>query len=199
MSREDFGTIIQIGDILVSEDVVTEYFACDYPVCKGVCCIVGDSGAPLEEREPGSLERDYPKFEGLMSPKGRDAVTEKGFFEVDRDGDLVTPLVEGSCECAFCHFLSGGECLCAIERVGCVKPVSCSLYPIRVTKLTGGGLALNLHKWDICAPAFEKGRREGIRVCQFLKKPLTDCYGEEFYEALQAAAEHILGNQQTLL
>ena len=29
MKGSAFGTIIQIGDILVSEDVVAEYFACD--------------------------------------------------------------------------------------------------------------------------------------------------------------------------
>ena len=183
---------MQIGDILVSEDVVTEYFACDYAKCKGACCIIGDSGAPMEEQETESVERDYLAFRELMRPQGREAAESKGFFEIDRDGDIVTPLVPESCECAYCHFGDGGECLCAIEMAGKKKPVSCSLYPIRVTKLTGGGLALNLHKWDICADAFEKGRREGIRAYQFLKKPLCDTYGPEFYEALDAAAKMIL-------
>ena len=100
MRREDFGTIIQIGDVLVSEDVVCEYFACDYPVCKGACCIVGDSGAPLEEEEIPGLERDYPSFSALMSEAGRSAAEASGFFAVDRDGDLVTPLVPGTEECA---------------------------------------------------------------------------------------------------
>lgn len=192
MGKNRFGTIVQIGDILVSEDVVTEYFACDYAKCKGACCIIGDSGAPMEEQETESVERDYPAFRELMRPQGREAAESKGFFEIDRDGDIVTPLVPESCECAYCHFGDGGECLCAIEMAGMKKPVSCSLYPIRVTKLTGGGLALNLHKWDICADAFEKGRREGIRAYQFLKKPLCDTYGPEFYEALDAAAKMIL-------
>ena len=188
-----FGTIIQIGDILVSEDVIMDFFACDYPVCRGACCIEGDSGAPLEEHEPGRIEMDYPKFSPLMRQQGRDAVDAKGFFEIDVEGDMVTPLVTGSCECAFCHFGPSGECLCAIEKCGLVKPVSCSLYPIRVTKLTGGGVALNVHHWDICKPAFEKGRREGIRVYQFLRNVLTGTYGKEFYEALEAAAGHLLG------
>ena len=69
-----FGTIIQIGDILVSEDVVAEFFACDYPVCRGACCIEGDSGAPVEENELGALERDYPVYEKLMTQRGREAV-----------------------------------------------------------------------------------------------------------------------------
>lgn len=192
MSKSRFGTIIQIGDILVSEDVVMEYFACDYEQCKGICCVEGDSGAPMEEAEIDQVERDYPAFRHEMSEAGRAAVDKKGFFEIDRDGDIVTPLVDASCECAYCHFGPGGECLCAIEKCGLRKPASCSLYPVRVTRLTGGGLALNVHQWDICKPAFEKGRREGVRVYQFLKKPLTDNFGEEFYAALEEAAKHLL-------
>lgn len=191
MLNDRFGTIVQIGDILVSEDVISEYFACDYERCKGRCCIEGDSGAPLDEAEIDGLERDYPQFCSLMSEGGKQAVLREGFFSVDRDGDLVTPLVEGSCECAYSHFTEDGSCLCAIECCKLRKPLSCSLYPIRVTPLTGGGKALNLHRWDICADAFAKGRREGIRVYQFLHKPLVQAFGQEFYEALCAAAEHI--------
>ena len=189
--KGEFGTIIEIDGILVSEDVVDDFFACDYEVCKGACCIEGDSGAPLEEYEPISLERDYLVFSPLMTDRGRKAVDAKGFFEVDRDGDMVTPLSEGSCECAFCHFPGDGSCLCAIEKTGRVKPVSCSLYPVRVTRLTGGGLALNVHHWNICKPAFDKGRREGVRVYQFLRKPLSERFGEEFWNALDAAAKHL--------
>ena len=191
MLNDRFGTIVQIGDILVSEDVISEYFACDYERCKGRCCIEGDSGAPLDEAEIDGLERDYPQFCSLMSEGGKQAVLREGFFSVDRDGDLVTPLVEGSCECAYSHFPEDGSCLCAIECCKLRKPLSCSLYPIRVTPLTGGDKALNLHRWDICADAFAKGRREGIRVYQFLHKPLVQAFGQEFYEALCAAAGHI--------
>lgn len=191
--KRKFGTIVQIGDILVSEDVVSEFFACDYEACRGVCCIVGDSGAPMEESEIDSVERDYPRFKALMRPQGCEAAEKAGFFELDRDSDIVTPLVPGSCECAYCHFGPSGEALCSIEMAGCRKPASCSLYPIRVTKLTGGGLALNLHRWEICECAFEKGSREGTRVYQFLKRPLIENFGQEFYDALDAAAQHILG------
>ena len=187
--EKEFGTIIQIGDILVSEDVVTEYFCCDYAACKGQCCISGDSGAPMEEWEPESIERQYGRFSGEMLQAGRDAIEANGFFELDRDGDIVTTLVPGSGVCAYAHFDENGNCLCAIEKCGCVKPVSCSLYPIRVTNLTGGGKALNVHHWDICECARKKGEREGIKVYQFLKKPLTDTYGAEFYEALCEGAK----------
>lgn len=75
------------------------------------------------------------------------------------------------------------------------KPVSCALYPIRITKMPGGGLALNLHRWDICRAAFEKGRREGVRAYEFLRGPLERRFGAEFYDALSAAAQHILSEE----
>lgn len=192
MNSSSFGTIIQIGDILVSEDVVLEFFSCDYEVCRGQCCIDGDSGAPLDESELEGLERDYPVYSPLMLESGRDAVALNGFFELDRDGDIVTPLSVGSGVCAFAHFDEKGSCLCSIERCGCRKPISCSLYPIRVTKFKGGGMALNLHRWDICKCAYEKGRREGVRVYQFLRGPITAAFGEDFYAALEAAAAHLI-------
>lgn len=192
MGHKNFGTIIQIGDILVSEDVVTRFFACDYEKCKGACCIYGDSGAPLLESELEGLEADYPVYSELMSEGGKEAVQREGFFSIDRDGDIVTPLVAGSCECAYSHFTPDGSCLCDIECKHRRKPISCSLYPIRVTELSGGGKALNLHEWDICKDAFAKGEKEGIRVYQFLEKPLKAAFGDGFYEALDAFAKHII-------
>ncbi|MBR4166360.1 MAG: DUF3109 family protein [Bacteroidales bacterium] len=199
-NRENrFGTIIQIGDILVSEEVVTEYFACDYPVCKGCCCIIGDSGAPLEEAEVDELEKHYPEYSGLMRQQGKDQVDKDGFFIIDRDGDIVTPVVDGTGECAYTTFDGEGNCFCSIEKCYFAgtcsfrKPRSCWLYPIRVTKLRNGCQALNLHRWHLCKDAYEKGKREGIRVYEFLRDPLTTLYGKDFYDALCAAAAHING------
>ena len=93
------GTIIQIDDCLVSEEILTEYFACDYEKCKGCCCVIGDSGAPLEECEAEAIEKNYHIFSPIMQDAGRAAVEKKGFFEIDMDGDMVTPLVPGSEEC----------------------------------------------------------------------------------------------------
>lgn len=198
--RKAYGAIVQIGDVYVSEDVLTEYFACDYGKCRGACCIIGESGAPLKEEELEDLERNYPVYSPLMTPEGRAAVAEKGFFEVDRDGDLVTPVVPGEPlreACAFCHFPGNGDCLCAIEKQFLAgrgtfpKPVSCRLYPIRVVPLGEGTVGLNLHRWEICRDAFEKGRKEKVRVFEFLRGPLEETFGPDFYDALCAAARHL--------
>jgi hypothetical protein len=158
----------------------------------------------LEASELDELERWYPVYSALMPAAGKAAAEAAGFFEVDRDGDLVTPVVKGTPgkeECAYTGFEGDGNCFCTIERCffagtcGWRKPISCRLYPIRVTKLTGGGKALNLHRWAICHDAFEKGRREGIRVYQFLREPLTDAFGADFYDALCAAADHVINQK----
>ena len=196
--KTDFSTLIEIGDILVSGEVVTEFFCCDYARCKGVCCIIGDSGAPLAEDELQPLEDVYPVCAPLLSEEGKAVIARTGFFDIDRDGDLVTPCVEGSGACAYARIEKDGNCLCAIEECFLAgkcrfrKPVSCSLYPIRVSQLAPGRLALNLHRWSICRDAFEKGKKEGVRVYEFLREPLIRRFGEEFYSALSAAASRVL-------
>ena len=194
MGQREYDTLIEIGDILVSSEVVTEFFCCDYEKCKGCCCIIGDSGAPLLEEELEELEAGFPAYSRYMDEKGKAAAEASGFFAVDRDGDLVTPCVEGSEACAYAAMEANGNCLCAIEKCffagGCRfrKPISCRLYPIRVSELAPGRYALNLHRWAICRDAFEKGKKERVRVYEFLRGPLTDRFGEEFYSALSAAA-----------
>ena len=189
--------ILQIGDILVSTEIVTEFFICDYETCRGACCIVGDSGAPLAEGESEDLERAYPAYAPLLTEAARARIAEVGFFEIDRDGDCVTPLLGHSEECVYTRF-EEGSCFCAIERAHIagrcrfVKPISCRLYPIRASRLSNGLIALNLHRWYICRCAFEKGRREGVRVYEFLREPLIAAYGADFYEALSAYAKQLI-------
>lgn len=206
--------IIQIGDILVSSSIITEYFCCDYQKCKGVCCVIGDSGAPMEAGEDAQIENNYSAISRLMCEEGRKRVTKTGFFKIDRDGDIVTPLMknvsydldpaEGGClgdaadqPCAYACFESCG-CLCSIEKAynkgecSFVKPISCRLYPIRVSQFSNDTKALNLHQWEICKDAFEKGKKDGIRVYQFLEQPLIAAFGEDFYSQLSVAAKMLL-------
>ena len=194
------GTIIQIDDCLVSEEILTEYFACDYEKCKGCCCVIGDSGAPMEECEAEAIEKNYHIFSPIMSEQGRAAVADKGFFEIDRDGDMVTPLVPGSEECAYTLFDEDGNCFCSMERCWFQgkgdfrKPISCWLYPIRITELSNGTRALNLHRWHICQDAFAKGKKEKVRVYEFLREPIERYFGEDFYSALAEAAKMLNGD-----
>ena len=147
-----YTTIIQIEDCLISSEILTEYYACDYVKCKGCCCVIGDSGAPLEEKEIDDLERNYPQYSPIMSQAGRDIVDKEGFFVIDEDGDAVTPLVPCSEECVYTKIDDNGFIFCAIEKAWAEgkgdfkKPISCWLYPIRISVLRNGMKALNLHR-----------------------------------------------------
>ena len=45
--KKDELRILQVGNVLVSPDIITEKFCCDLDACKGECCIEGDAGAPV--------------------------------------------------------------------------------------------------------------------------------------------------------
>ena len=38
---------MEVGGVLISSEILTECFCCDYEKCKGICCVEGDAGAPV--------------------------------------------------------------------------------------------------------------------------------------------------------
>lgn len=188
--------IFEIGDCLVSSDILTEYFACDYQTCQGCCCIIGDSGAPMEKEEEIKFQEEFNNYKEYMTPEGKEAIQQQGFSVIDTDGDLVTPLVNCE-ECAYTSFDKDMNCLCSAEKAyfdgksKFRKPISCWLYPIRVSEFSNGMKALNLHRWSICSCAFDKGKKEKVPVYKFLKEPLIFKFGAEFYSALEEAAKSL--------
>ena len=185
--------MIQIDDKLISEDLFSEEFVCNLAKCKGICCVEGDAGAPLDEDETRILDEIYPKIKPYLRPEGIQAIEEQGTYTLDFEGDLVTPLVNNA-ECAYVIFDEKGYTKCAIEKAyedGVIewqKPISCHLYPIRITEYSNFS-AINYHEWDICSDACTLGKELGVKVYQFLKKPLIRKYGEDFYQTLSEAAE----------
>ena len=185
--------MIQIDDKLISEDLFSEEFVCNLAKCKGICCVEGDAGAPLDKDETKILDEIYPKIKPYLRPEGIQAIEEQGTYTLDFEGDLVTPLVNNA-ECAYVIFDEKGYTKCAIEKayedgvIDWQKPISCHLYPIRITEYSNFS-AINYHEWDICSDACTLGKELGVKVYQFLKKPLIRKYGEEFYQTLSEAAE----------
>jgi hypothetical protein len=112
-----------------------------------------------------------------------------------RDGEAVTPLVEGR-ECAYVVFAADGTAQCGIElawKAGAThfrKPVSCHLYPVRITKYKNFE-AVNYHKWHICNPACELGRELSVPVYQFVREALIRKYGHEWFEKLKEASQQL--------
>lgn len=185
--------MIEIDDKIVSADLLRECFACDLSQCRGICCVEGNAGAPLEADEVDILEREYEAYRPYMTEEGIEAVERQGFMVVDADGDYTTPLVNDA-ECAYARN-ENGVTLCAIEKAWLEgktpfrKPISCHLYPIRLVHFSNGSIGLNYHRWSVCEPARRCGRKLGIPVYRALREPIIRRFGEEFYRALEAADE----------
>ena len=197
METETEDTImLQIGDTLVSLDLAERFFCCDLDACHGECCIEGDAGAPITENEKKELERLLPEINDELLPQAQEVIRRQGISYVDEEGDMVTSIIDGR-NCVFTCFAPGGMCQCAIEkayrdgRVAMRKPISCYLYPLRITEYPSF-TAVNYHRWKICRPAEALGRKLGLRLYQFLKEPLIQRFGKEWYDELCLACESYL-------
>ena len=190
--------ILDIRGILVSSDIITTYFCCDLSVCKGACCIEGDGGAPVTAEEEEQMRKAYPDIKAYLRPDAVAAVECDGFTYLDEDGDRLTQLFKDR-ECLFTCFEGDGSARCSFEKghtegksPSFHKPLSCYLYPIRVSSV-GGAQALNYHRWKpICEPARNLGQKLGLRLYRFLKEPLIRAFGSEWYEELDTVAAFYL-------
>lgn len=187
--------MIEIGHVLVHEDVVNENFVCNLNRCKGACCLEGDSGAPLDAAELDILDEIYPKVKPYMTAKGVATVEQNGTYVEDFEGDYTTPCVDVNKECAYVIW-ENGITKCAIEKAyeqGAIswrKPISCHLYPIRITKYPEFDV-LNYDRWSICSPACSFGKELKVHVHEFLKGPLIRKYGEDWYQGLEDAVAEL--------
>lgn len=190
--------MVQIDNTIISFDIFDKHFCCNLSACLGACCVEGESGAPLENDEISLISDNYTQIRPLITSKGRQIIEKLGFFVEDIDGDKVTPIIEGK-ECAYCYF-EGEICKCAIEKawnkklIKFQKPISCHLYPIRITKYQNFD-AINLHSWKICRPALILGKSTQIPVYQFLKEPLIRKYGQDWYSQIEIAAKELNFNK----
>ena len=211
----EISPIIQIGDVLLSSDIITEYFCCDLDDCHGACCVEGDAGAPVTLDEVMEIEGMLDEVWNDLSASAQAVIDKQGVAYTDQEGDLVTSIVGGK-ECVFASRTpfpsSKGEgstnpCwLCMLEKAArnkanspfsilqshFVKPISCALYPIRVKQFSNGLVGLNYNRWTICEGARKKGRELKLPVYRFLKDPLIRRFGEEWYQELCDFAESTL-------
>lgn len=187
--------IIQVGDVLVSPDIITEFFCCDIGACRGACCVEGDAGAPVTLDEAARMEESLEAIWPTLSGPAREVIGSQGVAYADEEGELVTCIVRGR-DCVFtCH--EDGRCLCAIEKAWQAgkatlrKPISCALYPIREKRLNGQLTGLNYHKWDICEGGRRKGRETRLPLYRFLRQPLTQRFGSGWYAELERTAAEL--------
>ncbi|HJX72275.1 MAG TPA: DUF3109 family protein [Bacteroidales bacterium] len=190
--------MIKINDTLVSLDLLEENFTCDLKKCRGACCVLGDSGAPLLDDEVEKLKTIYDDIKEFLRPEAREVIQENGVYYIDADGEPVTQLNNGK-ECVYTVF-EKDIARCGIEqafeagKTDFRKPVSCHLYPVRIRKYKDI-IAVNYDKWSICGPAILLGNRKKIPVFRFAKESLIRRFGETWFRELNEAAESYKAEQ----
>ena len=185
--------MVIIQNTLVSLDILEKEFCCDLQSCHGCCCIEGDAGAPLTEDEAKQIEGILPALLPDMTKEARLVVEKQGVSYLDPSGECVTSIVNDK-ECIFSRTDHQGWCYCLIEkaynagRIDFKKPISCHLYPIRLTKI-GEYVGVEYHRWDICHCARLLGKRSHVPLYAFLKEPLIRRFGQAWYDELVLTAE----------
>ncbi|MCS7018085.1 MAG: DUF3109 family protein [Cytophagales bacterium] len=193
--------MLVVQQTILSDDIAEKFFVCHLEKCKGACCVEGDSGAPLLADELPILEQIFESIKPFLTPQGIATIEKQGAYVIDQEGDYTTPLQPNGI-CAYAVSNEKGILKCGIEQAYLAgtttfrKPLSCHLYPIRVSKY-GDYDALNYHRWHICSSACALGSQLGVPLYVFLKDALVRAYGEEWYTALEQAIEERIKNNNT--
>lgn len=180
--------MIIVDNVILSDDIMDEFFVCNLEACKGACCVEGDLGAPLTEEELPVMDKITEEVKEYLSEKGLKEIEKQGPYIKDFEGDYSTTTINNR-ECAFAVYDENNHLQCGIElawkdgKTQFQKPVSCHLYPIRIDKYQEYD-AVNYHRWDICSPACGLGKSLGVPLYQFLKDALIRKYGESWYNKL---------------
>lgn len=175
--------MILIDNILLEEEITEASFSCDLNKCKGACCTFpGKIGAPLQEEEINKLYENLENAKKYLSKKSIDYIDKHGFYEGSKY-NYSTVCIDKK-DCVFVYY-ENSVAKCAIEKAyfeglsSFRKPISCHLFPIRVS--TSGRKYLYYQNIPECKPAVKKGNSENVQLVNFSKDALTRAYGEEWY------------------
>jgi hypothetical protein len=197
--------MIAIDNILISDEVVKEQFVCDLNQCKGACCVDGDAGAPLDKEELQNINEVFDAVLPYLNAESKKEIDRQGRYVYDKEYGWVTPTIESKI-CVYGIKDKQGVVKCGIEqayrdgKVKWKKPISCHLFPIIIkkSKRTTNEYVNYEPREDNCKAACELGKKLKVPVYQFLKEPLTRKYGEAFYNALEATANHLNNSKEKI-
>jgi len=189
--------MLVIQDKLVSLDLIDQHFVCHLDQCKGACCWEGDFGAPIEEDEIRMVEQILDEILPRLSAESQKKIKKTGIwdeYEDEQERFKGTTLLDNGA-CVYLVKNDNGFATCAFEtaykegKTSFYKPISCHLYPVRVTEIPDSNfIALNYDKWDICQSACQWGATLKVPVFEFVKDALIRKFGDDFYMQLEAAS-----------
>ena len=151
-----------IDNIFVNKEITESKFSCDLKACKGACCTMESQfGAPVNMEEVHEIEKILPVVLEYLSEEHVRAIEKNGFWEVKQNQELISSINHQ--DCVFVYY-NGDVAKCAIEKayfegkVKFRKPISCHLFPIRISEF--GGPVLRYERYHECEPAGIGGEKE---------------------------------------
>jgi len=179
---------LHIDDVVVNRAVAETPFHCDLSKCKGACCTFeSEYGAPLKYEEIKEIKKNLNDVMPYLSEKHRNVLINEGFYEL-KGSEYLTKSI-GSKDCVFVYY-EKDIAKCSLEKAfldgktDFRKPISCHLFPIRVSDF--GGDVLRFEKYDHCLPAIEKGKTKNMTIAEFCEDSLVRLYGEKWLNKLKA-------------
>lgn len=176
--------LYNIDSVIVRREVYEKNFQCDLSKCKGACCTLESHyGAPVTDEEIEIINEYLPEIKKFLTTRHVEAIEEEGFWENKEDSLMIKSI--NNRECVFVYY-EGDVAKCAIEKafydgkIDFKKPISCHLFPIRVS--TFGGDILRYEKMKECEPAVENGTLNNMTVAEFCKDSLIRLYGLKWYQ-----------------
>jgi len=174
---------IEVEEVFVNKEIVDINFTCDLSKCKGACCTMeSEFGAPITESEIEEINKALPSVMEYL-PKEHIEIIEKSGFWINKNDELMTRSLNNRA-CVFVTW-EGDIAKCGIERayrdgkIDFIKPVSCHLFPIRISKF--GEDVLRFERYSVCHPALEKGNITQIKILDFCRESLEREYGKEWF------------------
>jgi hypothetical protein len=179
--------MIEIQQTVIDDTIPRIKFVCNPSACKGACCtLAGGTGAPLLDTELEHIQRAFPIIKSSLPKEHLEAITQFGLYE-GMPG-FYTTMCYNSHACVFV-FYEDGIARCAFEKAfeeGVLKwkkPISCHLFPIRVSR--GPSEYLRYERIAECDDALRCGEHDSIFLSTFLKEPLIRAFGLVWYEEFQ--------------
>ena len=142
-------------------------------------------GAPVLDIEIKAINQILEQVKEILPSKSRNIIEKEGFWE-EKEGQLLLSSVQKR-DCVFVYY-DNDIAKCAFEKlyfqekIDFRKPISCHLFPIRVSEF--GGPVLRFEKYRDCEPALAKGRETNTSVAEFCCEALARAFGQSFVEKL---------------
>lgn len=179
--------MVEIDNVLVNDNIFNKKFTCDLDKCKGACCTLeSELGAPVTEDEVSIINDILDTVKSYLPKEHIEKIESEGFWEY-KENQLLLKSVNNRA-CVFVYY-DGDIAKCGIEKayregkVDFIKPISCHLFPIRITDF--GGPIVRYEKYPECKPARKLGEKTKLSVAEFCSEALKRLFGNQWVAKLK--------------